>query len=111
MQYSVAEGSGLKTSIFMAMVKNPLFHMVKKALYAKLDLMEELCTVLAHETTAPLMAENHEGRTYKVAEDPRLRLDYRADMVAGIQEVIKEINAAIVAENTAAKSLEVDRAC
>eukprot|EP00747_Dinoflagellata_sp_TGD_P213580 gnl/TRDRNA2_/TRDRNA2_86510_c1_seq1.p1 gnl/TRDRNA2_/TRDRNA2_86510_c1~~gnl/TRDRNA2_/TRDRNA2_86510_c1_seq1.p1 ORF type:complete len:728 (+),score=135.86 gnl/TRDRNA2_/TRDRNA2_86510_c1_seq1:287-2185(+) len=111
MEYSVAEGSGLKTSIFMAMVNNPLFHMVKKALYAKLDLMEELCTILAHETTAPLMAENHEGRTYVVADDPRLRCDYRADMLAGIREVIKEINSAIVAEKAAVKSLEVDRAC
>jgi len=102
MEYSVTEGGkagGEKTKIFMMVLNKPQFQTIKTALYEKLDLMEKLAGIFAHETSA----------AFPALSDPRCQQDFKSDMEKSLKEVLKDVNKAIAKAKE--ETLENDQAC
>merc|ERR1719261_10089 len=110
MEYSVTEGGegGEKSKLFMTLLAMPGFTKIQDTLKAKLDLLDALYGIFELETSEPLTAETHEGRAYKVFDDPRLQRDYKAEMEEDIKGVMADLNKAI--ESKDVDSLENDEA-
>jgi hypothetical protein len=105
MEYSVTKKDQTKTEIFMTLLAMPQFTKIQDTLKAKLDLLDALYGMFELETSDPLIAETKEGREYKVMDDPRLRRDYKAEMMEEIQSVMADLNSAI---EKSARSKDVD---
>merc|ERR1719440_2205373 len=108
LEYSVTEGGagGTKTKVFMTLLQMPQFTKIQDTLKAKLDLLDALYGMFELETSEPLTAETHEGREYKVFEDPRLHRDYKAEMTEEIESIMSDLNKEI--KDPATDSLEND---
>merc|ERR1719171_466007 len=109
MEYSVTDGGagGTKTKVFMALLKMPQFTKIQDCLKAKLDLMDALYNIFEAETSEPLTAETHEGRSYLVFDDPRLKRDYKGELMEAINSVMADIDSAI--EQDTVETLERDQ--
>merc|ERR1719272_2931805 len=98
MEYSVTEGGvpgGPKTDIFMMLLKKPQFQTMKKTLNDKLDLMEKLCEIFAHETAS----------AFPELENEALKANaFRSEMEKAIKDVMGDINKAVIAKGSTPRS-------